>query len=507
MIPPGYLDLVRRRESGGNDNARNNLSSASGRYQFTDNTFVNTMMPLMPGKSRQDILALKNDPNAQDQAMQAFTMGNLNALKNAGIEPTSQNLYLAHHFGAGGATKLLKADPNTPLNQIFGSEVFAANPYMNRIADAQGLVSKWSGSGDATGGTNNMMSNTYTPEPMQEDNRFFKPENFGNSLINAGAAIASINSPAAGAAIAKLAKTDDSDFQTSVNQQTGQVVRVNKRTGAVQVMDAPALRQAQQAQAAQDMQDQMRLYEYKKQTDQKYASGPKVTDTTRKQHDSIFNEATMMTSLADDTSDILSAIRNKEVDYNLFNQYKNTAFSIMGLSDQQKAQLGLSPRAVEVFQKFERLKNTSALEEGMRQAGVETDKDFLNAIRARFGSNNFDGQNVEIALRDTLKDFGNKGKAAAERYASRARVFAGDAEINDPNRLNTVMTSMERAQKHLQTFEDIKKQDAEKPKGTSIMPQAPQQSAPTRINSEDEFKRLPTGSTFIGPDGKTYRKN
>jgi hypothetical protein len=260
MIPPGYFDLVRRRESGGNDNAQNSLSSASGRYQFTDSTFVNTMMPLMPGKSRQDILALKNDPNVQDQAMQAFTMGNANALKNAGFDPTPQNLYLAHHYGAGGATKLLQAAPNTPLNQIFGPEVFKANPYMNNIADAQGLINKWSGQGG--GGTMNNFNPQAGAQTVYEgDQQGFNLSNFfGNNLVNAGAALASINSPAAAAALGKLAQSNDQDFQTSIDPSTGQIVRVNKKSGQTQIISAPQLAQARQAADQRDMDQRVELY-------------------------------------------------------------------------------------------------------------------------------------------------------------------------------------------------------------------------------------------------------
>lgn len=500
MLPPGYMDLVRKRESGGNNNASNPLSSSSGLYGFTDGTFVNTMAPLMPGKSREEILALKSIPAYQHQAAEVFSLNNANTLKNAGIDPTAQNLYLAHHFGAGGATKLLKADPNTPLNQIFGPEVFKANPYMNNIADAQGLINKWSGGGG--GNMNNQMQGGSQTTIPGEEQGFSLSNFFGNNLVNAGAALAAINSPAAAAAIGKLAQSSDQDFQTSVNQQTGQVVRVNKRTGAVQVMDAPALRQAQQAQIAQNMQDELGMYERKKEIDKRYATGPKISDGLRKMQMKDFNEATEYARLTDDMADIRSAIQNKEIDYNLFNQYKNTAFSIMGLSPEKKAELGLTPRAVEIFQKFERLKNATALEEGMKQAGVETDRDFLNALKANFGSNNFDGQNVDIALRDLIKKSGRLATNAARLYEARSNQYGQDAEMADPYRRETVLTSRERAMRNLEAAEQTQ------PFGTPSSgnkPQ-PQQGGPVRITTEAEFKNLQPGTLFIGPDGKTYRK-
>lgn len=260
MLPPDYLNMVRRRESGGNDSARNPLSSASGRYQFIDSTYLQHARGLYPGMSDQQLLSMKNDPGVQDNVMGAFTQANKGILTNANLQPTAGNLYLAHFLGPGGAVKALQADPNAPLSSVLGPDVLKANPFLNKISNVAGLVD-WANKGGGGGGNMNnpMQGGSQTIYPGEEQG-YNLSNFFGNNLVNAGAAIAAISSPAAAAAIGKLAQNSDQDFQTSIDQRTGQVVRVNKKTGAVQVVDAPTLRQAQMQADQRDMDQKVELY-------------------------------------------------------------------------------------------------------------------------------------------------------------------------------------------------------------------------------------------------------
>lgn len=506
MIPPGYLDLVRRRESGGNDFARNSLSSASGRYQFTDDTFVNTMMPLMPGKSRQEILGLKNDPAMQEQAMQAFTMGNANSLRNAGFEPTPQNLYLAHHFGAGGAAKLLRADPNTPLTQLFGPEVFKANPYLNNISDAQGLINKWSGGG---GGNMNypMQGGSQTIYPGEEQG-FNISDFFGNNLVNAGAAIASISSPAAGAAIGRLAQGSDQEFQTSVNPQTGQIVRVNRRTGATQVIDAPALRQAQQAQQAAQQQQELAMYDKKLQLQKQYNTRP-ATDGFRKESNKYLDSSSGNIKMASEAAELFDAIDSGELDNNLLNRFKDQAFSIMGLSADQRAAMGITERQATLLGRLERYSKAATLEEQLRQNGVQTDKDFINIMTSRFDSGSlYDPIKMKDALRATVKDFANRGYTDSERYIGRSRVFPDDPELNNPAMIEIIQRNRETGQTLSKKIDDYERAGAER--RSQEKQQAPkpatQTNNPSRITTKEEYDNLPSGTRFIGPDGRLREK-
>jgi len=112
-------------ESGGDDQAKNPMSSATGRYQFTDGTWADVM------KKHPDLGLTpdgRTDPAQQEKAKAAFDQDNGRALQTAGYEASPTNLGLAHRFGAAGATKVLGADPSAPMSSIEPQNVMAVNP-------------------------------------------------------------------------------------------------------------------------------------------------------------------------------------------------------------------------------------------------------------------------------------------------------------------------------------------------------------------------------------------
>lgn len=122
-----YFSKIRTAESSGNDSAKNPLSSATGRYQFTTGTWnqlakQNPQLGLTPDG--------RNDPEQQERAIRAFTSQNAGVLGNSGIEATNPNLYAAHFLGAGGATKVLSQADNAPVASIVGQSVVKANPFL-----------------------------------------------------------------------------------------------------------------------------------------------------------------------------------------------------------------------------------------------------------------------------------------------------------------------------------------------------------------------------------------
>ena len=141
-----YFANTRRAESGGNDSAKNPKSSATGRYQFLEGTW-NDLAQRYPD------LGLtpdgRNDPNQQEAAMKAFTMDNARQLKGAGVGVNPGTLYAAHFLGAGGASKVLSADPNTPVASLVGPEVIQANPQIANmtVADFQQWAASKGGNG------------------------------------------------------------------------------------------------------------------------------------------------------------------------------------------------------------------------------------------------------------------------------------------------------------------------------------------------------------------------
>jgi hypothetical protein len=120
-----YLVAQARIESGMNPNARAATSSASGLYQFTNATWLQTLqkhgdklgagaMASDPA-ARQQMLALRSDPEASALMAASLASDNAQALTGVlGRQPDSSELYLAHFLGPDGAGKFLAALSTNP---------------------------------------------------------------------------------------------------------------------------------------------------------------------------------------------------------------------------------------------------------------------------------------------------------------------------------------------------------------------------------------------------------
>lgn len=131
--------------------ARNPRSSAQGVGQFIDSTFIDTYRKTFPeqakGLTDARILAqrgstLSDGTPIEVPMLNAFTQENKNALSRANLAPTPGNTRLAHFLGAGGATNVLKAPPDTPVEQLVSAEAIRANPEVLRGKTA-GQVTAW----------------------------------------------------------------------------------------------------------------------------------------------------------------------------------------------------------------------------------------------------------------------------------------------------------------------------------------------------------------------------
>lgn len=103
-----YFERLAQIESGGDPNAKNPNSSATGLFQFTNAT------------AEQYGLDDPTDPVKSREAVEKFTQDNANQLQKVlGRTPTDGELYLAHQQGAGGALKLL-SNPDKPAIEVVG---------------------------------------------------------------------------------------------------------------------------------------------------------------------------------------------------------------------------------------------------------------------------------------------------------------------------------------------------------------------------------------------------
>lgn len=157
------VDQIIGVESDGNPNARNSRSSAAGLGQFIDSTWLSTLAKhrpdLVEGKSREELLSLKSDPQLSRDMTAAYAADNSGILSRAGLPVTPGSTYLAHFAGPQGAVGILNADPTTPVSAILTPGAIRANPFLQGMsaADLQAWADRKMGGGGAT---------TANPQPV-----------------------------------------------------------------------------------------------------------------------------------------------------------------------------------------------------------------------------------------------------------------------------------------------------------------------------------------------------
>lgn len=124
------LTKIMRVESNAILNAKNGKSSATGLFQFIDETW-NKYADKHPDIDRTDSKNGDGRLKAEQQHKVGilFTRDNSRALTEVlgGRPPSAGNIYLAHFAGAGGATSVLKADPKTPLDTLLSAKAMSSN--------------------------------------------------------------------------------------------------------------------------------------------------------------------------------------------------------------------------------------------------------------------------------------------------------------------------------------------------------------------------------------------
>lgn len=139
----GYIRKTFFRESSNNPNAAADTSSAVGKGQFLDATWLSYYKKTFPdeakGLTKAQILAKRTDEESMMGVMKTFTLDNADKIRSIGKPVNDTNLYLYHFLGAGDAPKVLRAGPNTPIATLVDPDSIAANPDVfkgiNTVAD------------------------------------------------------------------------------------------------------------------------------------------------------------------------------------------------------------------------------------------------------------------------------------------------------------------------------------------------------------------------------------
>ncbi|MBB4039100.1 hypothetical protein GGR34_000735 [Microvirga flocculans] len=281
-----YLPVVTRRESGGNPNAKNPRSSASGLFQFLDDTYMAYARRLYPRMSEGALMARKNDVATQNEVMRAFTEDNANRLSKAGIPLSNGSVYAAHFLGPAGAIQALRASDDTPINQVVSADAIKANPGVFKNIRTAGDFKRWAGaygggapadqsatpmelalqeqitggSGDSQlsgGAGTDTLATEAQPQSMWDQFLSGGPGalfgapvedySFSDGLIGAGAALMARDNPQGAAALAsalrykKDGKTKDKRRTTIIRGADGATYEYNQDTGENRkLIDAPA---------------------------------------------------------------------------------------------------------------------------------------------------------------------------------------------------------------------------------------------------------------------------
>lgn len=133
-----FSDAINRAEG----STRNPRSSADGYGNFIDSTWLSVAPKVADtsGMTRAQILALRHDKDVAKRATDYYAAQNARQLHAQGLEDSPGNLSLAHFLGPDGASKLLKADPSTPVESLLPAKVIEANHEVLRGKSASEVV-------------------------------------------------------------------------------------------------------------------------------------------------------------------------------------------------------------------------------------------------------------------------------------------------------------------------------------------------------------------------------
>lgn len=129
-----YLDRLMMAESGGDDDAKNPMSSALGPYQFINSTWLDIVNRHFPDEvrdlTREEVLALRTDRRIARKAAEVYSRENAELLAGSGVAPSFAHLRLAFLIGGSAAVKVLQAKPDDAVATLLEPAALRANPFL-----------------------------------------------------------------------------------------------------------------------------------------------------------------------------------------------------------------------------------------------------------------------------------------------------------------------------------------------------------------------------------------
>lgn len=387
MLAPNYVDWVIGRESGGNPNAQNPRSSAFGLGQFIDSTWAD-MARRYPNEITMDG---RKDPAQQRRATELYGQQNAEFLKSNGIEPTNENVYLAHHFGPGAALKMLKGDMTSPVNSFVGPEVMQANPNLaaqsvsdlqNKWKAEQGLQSNpqvaQAQNSTATppqGGMQQVVppstSASRGPGLFSDPAGWWNSERSGRDISNLGISLMAMSNPEAAKVLLAQQQGQGGNAFDSHIDSNGNIIRVNKRTGEVLTTRSPNFQ-------------------------------PKVPEGALKNSEESLKSAGGSAWINSQAEQVLRDIQSGDLKLGVLNNWKNYGKNLTGLSDAES----------QAYARFERVVKDMANTQLLAAKGVQTEGDAYRAMQQFIaGAGKYD----EKTMIDSLENVINKGRMDLDR--------------------------------------------------------------------------------------------
>lgn len=252
-----YLASNRAAESSGNDQAAATTSSAFGRYQFTQGTWLEYYRRTFgdTGESREQILAKRGDGDVQDRVMETFTLENVRALEADGLPVDNGTVYLAHFLGQTDAKRVL-ANPDAAIADVVRAASINANPgVFNGIETAGDLISWARGKMGVEGGGAGTAS---APEPFQFSQALQEAGEIDVDMPDIPAANARERDVEQPEAVEQAEITVPELGQSAAARETAEEQPYSPREGKVYELKKPddyaALRQVEQAEPVLDLQ-------------------------------------------------------------------------------------------------------------------------------------------------------------------------------------------------------------------------------------------------------------